>query len=167
MNKLTKEINSPEFSDYKSIIDSTCASYNKKFNIGELDDIKSQGYLIFIEAKERWDPKKANFNTYLHHCLKHYLIKYITREYIRPRKLLNGIDAKYNYLFSINDYITNPLSIEIIETILNRPESLQDNTKYKTCITMNKVRKGFQKKGYKIHDINKAIKHIQNGLCYE
>lgn len=46
----------------------------------ELQELISQGYLIYLESMNGWDPKKGKFSTYMWYCLSSGFKNYLLQE---------------------------------------------------------------------------------------
>lgn len=58
------------FNQFRPMIEKAAWHNVKKYKCLELEDIRSQAYLVFVEALQTYDPSKASFSTYLYNRLK-------------------------------------------------------------------------------------------------
>jgi len=62
-------MNQPELKDYKGIINKQSWAYAKKYLL-DFEDVQSQAFVIFCEALQKYDDRRASFSTYLWHRLR-------------------------------------------------------------------------------------------------
>jgi len=90
---ITEEYSLKQFNQFLPMIEKATWHYSRKYRL-DRNELQGQGYLIFCEALERFDEKKASFSTYLFnelsrlniYCKEEYRHKYKDIQRIKKEK---------------------------------------------------------------------------------
>jgi hypothetical protein len=121
------------FNQYKNMINKFAWHNTKLIMNGKnvFEDFQAQGYLIFCQALESFDEKKASFCTHLYNSLRNGLSKYRKKYYMNPVLFYDDMiefaskdydQAKLFFIGALKEITEN--GREIIEFVLTANEKL-------------------------------------------
>ncbi|MFA5048698.1 MAG: sigma factor [Patescibacteria group bacterium] len=99
------------FLQYKKLIDKKAYQVSMKWKY-DVDDLKSEGYLIFLESLKKYDESKAKFSTYLTWNLK------------RLENICRDDKKKQEVVFSIENIDDIGISQEMFIKSINQIDKL-------------------------------------------
>lgn len=77
----------PKWENYKKMIQNRARHYNQKNSSIEIEELISEGNLIFVQACQKFDASRAKFSTFLWRCLTNGLLAFC----IRQRKICGDL----------------------------------------------------------------------------
>lgn len=181
---LRKEILAETYADMRGLVSSTAYRFWRTHG-GDLDDLKAQANLIFIEAVDSHNPQKSKLTTWVAISIRNGLLSYMRSTWYKPThvsiddKIEDGLiesKLKPNENFSVMElldemeqdarivlclFLNTPK--EVIESIFKDKKFRADHTSGKV---RNRLRNRLRQMGWNIRRIKEAFEEIKSVTSY-
>lgn len=184
MNKrLRKDILTETYKDMRGLVSETAFRFWEAHG-GDLDDLKAQANLIFIEAVDSHDPQRAKLTTWVVCSIRQGLLYYMRSTWYRPthNSIGNGHDDDFEFASKSDENFSVMELLDEMEQdarivlclFLNTPKevilSIFDDKNFRLdhaggCIR-NRLRNRLRQMGWTIRRIREAFEEIKRLTSY-
>ena len=162
-----------KYEDYKKMIMKIAHSYNKTTGMN-VEDLISEGNLVFVERLKNFDPEKSKFSTFLYESInarfknlnkRQHLQKYdgVKVEVDMANKQESGDNIENNCILKNSIEILSKDAKMVVSIVLNAPADLLSMLP-KPSLSRFQLTTYLLKLGWKKKEINKSYKEIQNAI---
>lgn len=145
------------FEKYVDLIRKRAHEYSKKHNI-DYSEMESQGFLIYCECLEKYDPDKAKFTTYLYIQLNR--LNDFAKTYKRQKGLY--LQDYFNPEHEVEDYeermISKDYDLPKLKDFLNEAKEELSSDAFNLLLWI--LKREWQEKNRKIPTITMAVKYF-------
>lgn len=186
--KLRKDILTETYKDMRGLVSETAFRFWEAHG-GDLDDLKAQANLIFIEAFDSHDPQRAKLTTWVACSIRQGLLYYMRSTWYRPthNSIDNGHDDDFEFASNSNENFSVMELLDEMEQdaqivlclFLDTPKEVilslfNDKKRFKHIGKSNHVRTHMRNRlqnrlrqmGWTIRRIRKAFEEIKSVTSY-